>query len=94
MNLDFGHELLLGASLGECALHDDLGGTDTLILEVCELEAASETSLSEELALQVLLDADLAVVFDDFLFYDGLGTIDAFFWMTLLHDIIIFCFSY
>lgn len=92
MNLDLGHELLLGASLGECAFHDDLSGTDPFIFKVSELEAASETSLSEELALQVLLDADLAVIFDDFLFYDGLGTVDTFFGMTLLHLMIIFVF--
>ena len=94
MNLDFRHELLLGTSLCESALHDNLSSADSLVLEVGELETASETSFAQELALEVLLDADLAVVFDDFLFYDSLGTVDAFLRMTLLHIIYFVCFSY
>jgi len=81
MNLDLGHKLLLRTCLGQCALHDDFGSTDSLILQVGELEAASETSLTQELALEVLLNADFAIIFDNFFFYDSLGTINAFFWM-------------
>ena len=81
MDLDLRHELLLGTSLGQCALHDDLGRADSLVLQVGELKAASEATLTQELALEVLLDADLTIVFDDFFFNDGLGAINAFFGM-------------
>ena len=92
MNLDLRHELLLRTSLSQCALHDNFGGTDSLILQIGELETAGEAALAEELALEVLLDADLAVVFDDFLFNDGLGAINAFFGVSLLHFIDYFMF--
>ena len=92
MNLDLGHELLLGSGLRQCALHDDFGGADSLVLQIGELEAAGEATLAEELALEVLLDADLAVVFDDFLFDDGLGAIDAFLGVRLLHCMDYFMF--
>ena len=85
MNLDLRHELLLRTSLSQCALHDYFGGTDSLILQIGELETAGEAALAEELALEVLLDAYLAVVFDDLLFDDGLGAIDAFLGVRLLH---------
>ena len=88
VNFDLRHQLLLGTSLSQGGLHNNLGSRNSLVLEVSELEAASETSLSEELALQVLLDADFAVVLDDFLLDDSLGTINAFFRMTLLHFVV------
>ena len=81
MDLDFRHELLLGTRLRQSALHDDFGRADSLVLQVRELETAGEATLAQELALEVLLDANLAVVLDDFLFNDGLSAIDAFFWM-------------
>ena len=85
MNFDLRHQLLLGTSLCECGLGDDFGGRDSLILQVCELEAASETTFTEELALEILLDANLSVVLDNFLLDDGLSAIDSFFGVTLLH---------
>ena len=83
MNFDLRHELLFGTSLRQSALHDDLGSTDSLVLEIGELETASEATFTEELALKVLLDADLAVVLDNFLFNDGLSAINALFRMLL-----------
>ena len=85
MDLDLRHQLLLGTSLSQSGLCDNFRGRDSLIFEVCELETAGETSLSEEFALEVLFDTNLSVVLDNFLFYDSLGTIDALFWVTLLH---------
>ena len=85
VNLDLRHELLLGSSLRESRFGNDFGRRDSFIFEVGELEAASETSLTEELALQVLLDADLSIVLDDFLFDDGLSAIDSFLLMSCLH---------
>ena len=85
MNLDLTHKLLLRTGLGEGRLGDDFGRWDPLVFQVCEFEAASEATFTKEFALEVLLDADLAIVLDDFLFDDGLGAIDTFFWVTLLH---------
>ena len=85
MDLDLRHQLLLGTSLSQSGLSDDFGSRDSLVFEVCELETASETSLSEEFAFEVLFDTDLSVVLDNFFFYDSLGTIDALFRVTLLH---------
>lgn len=85
VDFDFRHQLLFGSSLRKGGLGNDFGGRHTLVLQVGELEAASETALAQELALEVLLDADLAVIFDDFLFDDRLGSVNAFFWMALLH---------
>ena len=73
VDLDFRHQFLLGARLGECGLGDDLGRRNSFVLKVCEFVALSEAALSEELAFQVLLDADVAVEFDDLLFHDHLG---------------------
>lgn len=81
MDLDLGHELLLGTSFGQCALHDDLGCADSLVLQVRELKAASEATFTQKLALEILLNAYLAVVFYDFFLNDGLGPINAFFGM-------------
>ena len=85
VNLDLTHQLLLGSSLGQSGLHNDFGGRDTLVFEVGELETAGETTFTEELALEVLLDADFAVVLDDFLFDDRLGTVHALFLLVMLH---------
>jgi len=86
MDLDLGHKLLLGSGFGECGLHNDFGCLDALVLKVRKLETASEAALSEELALEVLLDADFAIVLDDFLFDDGLSVFDALlFGIALLH---------
>ena len=86
MDLDLGHKLLLGSGFGECGLHNDFGCLDALVLKVRKLETASEAALSEELALKVLLNANLAVVLDHFLLYDSLGPVDTFLWIiSLLH---------
>ena len=78
MDLDLRHELLLGTSLGERGLRDDLGCRNSLVFQVRELKASGKASLSEEFALEVALDADFSVVLDDFLFDNGLGIFHAF----------------
>ena len=90
MNLDLGHQLLLCTGLRQSRLHNDFRSRDSLVLEVGELKAAGESTLAEELAFQILLDADLAVVLHDFLFNDGLSSIDAFLRITLLHLLFFF----
>lgn len=94
VNFDFGHQLLLGPCLSQSGLLDNFGSRHSLILEVGELEAASETTFTEEFALKVLLYANFAVVFDDFLFDDGLSTVNAFLWMTLLHFVILLVYFF
>ena len=82
VNLNLRHELLLGTCLSESGLGNDLGRRDSLVLQVGKLKATSETSLTQELALQVPLDADLTIVLDHLLFNDGLCSIDAFLWLV------------
>ena len=85
MDLDLRHQLLFGSSLCQSGLGDNFGGRDSLVFKVCELETAGETSFTKEFAFEVLFDTNLSVVLDNFLFYNSLGTIDALFWVTLLH---------
>lgn len=73
MNLDLGHELLLGATLCEGALLDDFGGLDLLVVQVSELVTLGESALAQELALEVLLDADVSVKLDYLFFDDSLA---------------------
>lgn len=75
VDLNLTHQLLFGSRLRECRFVDDLGGAHSLVLQVHELKAAGETSLSEEFALQVTLDANLAVVLDDLLVDEGLRVV-------------------
>lgn len=75
VDLNLTHELLLSSRLGQRGLSDDFSGRDSLGLKVSELVALGETSFSEELAPQVLFDADVAVEFDDLLLDDDLGVV-------------------
>ena len=91
MDLDLGHELLLGTSLGERRLLNDFCSRNSLVLQVRELKASGEATLSEELALQIALDADLAVVLDDLLFDDCLGILHALLGIALCRWILSHC---
>ena len=75
MDLDLGHELLLGTGLCQRSLCNDLGGRHSLSLKVCEFITLSETSLAEELTAKVFLDTDVTVELDNFLFNNNLGGI-------------------
>jgi hypothetical protein len=75
MDLDLGHELLLGTRLCQRSLCNDLGGRHSLSLKVCEFIALSETSLAKELTTKIFLDTDVTVELDDFLFNNNLGGI-------------------
>lgn len=75
MDLDLGHELLLGTRLCQRSLCNDLGGRHSLSLKVCEFIALSETSLAKELTTKVFLDTDVTVELDNFLFNNNLGGI-------------------
>ena len=77
VNLDLRHELLLGTSLGQGRLKDDLGRRYSLVLQISELEAASESSLTKELTLEISLNANFSIIFDYSFFNDGLGSIDS-----------------
>ena len=85
MNFDLRHELLLGPCLRKSRLCNDFCRRDSFIFQVGELKAASKTTLTKELALEVLLNTNLAIILDDFLFDDGLGSIDSFFLLSRMH---------
>ena len=72
MNLNFGHKLLFCPWFGQGCLRDDLGGRYSLSFKVCEFIALGKTSFSEEFAAKILLDANITVEFDDFLFNNDL----------------------
>lgn len=91
VDLDLGHELLLGTSLGKRRLRNDFCSRNSLVFQVRELKASGEATLSEELALQVALDADLAVVLDDLLFDNCLGILHALLGITLLRWVLSHC---
>ena len=94
VDLDLGHELLLGTSLGERRLGNDFRSRNSLVFQVRELKASGEATLSEELALQIALDADLSVVLDYLLFDDCLGILHAFLGITLLRWILSHLLAY
>lgn len=75
MNLDLRHELLLGAGLCERCLRNDLGRSNSLGFNVSELVTLGETTFSEELPAQVLLDANITVELDDFFLDDNLRVV-------------------
>ena len=78
MDLDLGHELLLGTSLGERRLLDYFRSINFLVLQVCKLKTSGKATFSEELSLQIAFDADLTVVLDDLFFNDCLSIFCAF----------------
>ena len=67
MDLDLAHELLLGSTLGQRRLLDDLGGVDEVGVCVDEFEALSEAAFPQELALDVAPDADVPALLLEFL---------------------------
>ena len=68
VDLNLTHQLLLGATLGQTGLLNNFSRGNTFVLEVIELVALRESSLTQKLALEVLPDEDLAVELDHTLF--------------------------
>ncbi len=64
---------MLGAGFGKRRLGDDLGGGQAFVFQVRKFITLSEAALSEELASQVLLDADVAVELYYLFFDNNLG---------------------
>ena len=62
MDLDLAHELLLGTTLRQTALLNNLGSVHKLCLSIYEFEALREATLPEELALHVAADPDLSTL--------------------------------
>ena len=75
VDLDLRHKLLLSSCLCKSGLSNYLGSRYSLVLEVGELKAPGKSSFTEELALQISLNANISVVFDHFLFDDSLGLV-------------------
>jgi hypothetical protein len=72
VNLNLTHQLLFCSGLCQSSLIDNLGSRNSLSLHVCELVTFSESSLSQELASVIFLDADVSVKSDNFFFHDNL----------------------
>ena len=74
MDLDFGHQLLLGSASLQRGLVDDLGRTNTLRLALHKLIALGKATLSKEFTLDVLAERGVSVLVLDSLFDDlGIG---------------------
>jgi hypothetical protein len=80
MDLDLGHELLLGAWLGEWGLRDHLGSWNSLSFQVRELVALSETTLSKEFASKIFFDADVSIELYNLFFDNNLSIILLVLW--------------
>ena len=72
MNLDLTHQLLLGTTLGQAGLLDDLGGVYESGVSIDEFVTFSEASFPKELAFKVSTDTDFSTFFLKFLLNDGL----------------------
>ena len=71
VDLDFTHQLLFGPRFRQGRLINYFGGGHFASLRICELVAFGEATLTQELAPDVLLDANVAVEADNFLFYNN-----------------------
>lgn len=62
MDLDLAHQLLLGPTLGQRRLLDDLRRVDVVCLGVDELPALGEPALAKELPFDVFSDRERVAV--------------------------------
>lgn len=69
VDLDLAHELLLGSGLRKAGFDYDLARTEDVRFLVHHFVATSETSLAQELALSILPNEGLSIMFND-LFLD------------------------
>jgi hypothetical protein len=70
VNLDLAHQLLLGATLGQTALLNNLGSVQKFRLGIDEFETFGEATLAKEFALDVAADPDFTVLLLKFLLDD------------------------
>ena len=76
MNLNLTHKFLLGSTLGQRGLSNDLSSTDSFIIKICEFITFSEPSFSKEPPSLVLLDIDVSIVLDYFFLNDDILLVD------------------
>ena len=72
MDLDLGHEFLLGTRLSESGLIDDFGGRNTIVFKICEFVASSKATFTKEATSLILFETNVSVEPDNFFFYDDL----------------------
>jgi len=70
MNLDLTHQLLLGTTLSQTALLNNLGRVHKFRLGIDEFETFGEASLAKEFSLEVAADPDFSVLLLKFLLHD------------------------
>jgi len=76
MNLNLTHKFLLGSTLGQRGLSNDLCSTDSFIIKICEFITFSEPSFSEEPASLIFLNIDVSIVLDYFFLNDDILLVD------------------
>ena len=69
VNLDLAHQLLLGATLSQTTLLNDLGSVHKFRLGIDEFETFGKASLAKEFALEVAADPDFSVLLLKFLLH-------------------------
>ena len=70
MDFNLAHQLLLGPAFRKASLYYDLTGAKDIGLLVHKFIASGKASLTEELALGILPDESLSIVFYDFFLDD------------------------
>ena len=93
VNLYLAHQFLLGSTLGQTGLLDDLGRVDEGSVGIDEFVALREATLSKKLAFEVATDSDLAALLLELFLYYGLCSWLLIITLLSLHDIHVFAYT-
>ena len=93
VNLYLAHQFLLGSTLGQTGLLDDLGRVDEGGVGIDELVALRKATLSKKLAFEVATDSDLAALLLELFLYYGLCSWLLIITLLSLHDIHVFAYT-
>ena len=90
VNLYLAHQFLLGSTLGQTRLLDDLGRVDEGGVGIDEFVALREATLPKKLAFEVATDSNLAALLLELFLYYGLCAWLLIITLLSLHDIHVF----
>ena len=93
VNLYLAHQFLLGTTLGQTRLLDDLGRVDEGGIGIDEFVALRKATLSKKLAFEVATDSDLAALLLELFLYYGLCSWLLIITLLSLHDIHVFAYT-
>ena len=90
VNLYLAHQFLLGSTLGQTGLLDDLGRVDEGGVGIDEFVALRKATLPKKLAFEVATDSNLAALLLELFLYYGLCAWLLIITLLSLHDIHVF----